>query len=204
MFERYTEGARRALFFSRYEASQIGSMTITPELLLLGVARADKSLLAHLLGPGVSEADIKGDVERRLQAKEKIPTSVEIPFDEGTKYVLQFSAEEADRLQHRHIGPEHLMLGMLRDEKSGAAALLMDRGLRLDAVREAVAKFVAEDAARSVMPEAAEAGLLIRGLYQLLDRLSTLAGGKPEPRTLLDEIRQRVAALEQQLKARPE
>ena len=204
MFERYTESARRALFYARYEASQIGSLTITPELLLLGIARADKALMAHLLGPAVFADDIKADVERRIHANEKISTSVEIPFDAATKYALNYAAEEADRLEHRHIGPEHLVLGMLREEKSGAAEILMNRGLRLDAAREAVAKFVAGDAARSELHEVAEAGLLIRGLHQLLDRLSTLTGGKPDARTLLDEIRQRVAALEQQLKARPE
>ena len=50
MSERYTESARRALFFARYEASQIGSMTITPELLLLGIARADNPLMTRLPG----------------------------------------------------------------------------------------------------------------------------------------------------------
>jgi hypothetical protein len=52
MFERYTETARRALFFARYEASQVGSPTITMEMLLLGIIRADRQLVAHLLAAG--------------------------------------------------------------------------------------------------------------------------------------------------------
>jgi len=203
MFERYTESARRALFFARYEASQIGSMTITPELLLLGIARADNPLMTRLL-PGASADDIRGDVARRIQAREKIPTSVEIPFDAGTKFALNSSAEEADRLDHRHIGPEHLILGMLREEKSGAAAILMDRGLRLADAREAVAKFVAEDAVRSATVRSSEVSVLIRALNQLLDRLSVLAANTADARTLLAEIRERAATLERQFGDRSE
>jgi Clp amino terminal domain, pathogenicity island component len=44
MFERYTEKARRTIFFARYEASQFGSSCIETEHLLLGLLREDKAL----------------------------------------------------------------------------------------------------------------------------------------------------------------
>ena len=204
MFERFTEAARRALFFARYQASEVGSLTITPETLLLGIVRADRRLFVRLLGSSASPDDITRGVEQRITVHDKISTSVEIPFDEPTKHALQFAAEEADALQHNHIGPEHLMLGILREEKSGAAAVLTGRGLQIPAAREAVEKLVAEDAARSTMPEGAETTVLMRGLHQLLDRLSMVTANKPAARISLAEIRQRVAALEQQLKAKPE
>jgi ATP-dependent Clp protease ATP-binding subunit ClpC len=204
MFERYTENARRALFFGRYEASQLGSMTITTELLLLGTARSDKTLVRRLLGVRGTPDDIRREVERLAPSREKISTSVEIPFDASTKRVLQFAAEEADRLQHRHIGTEHLILGMLREPQSAAAAILMNCGLQLADAREAVAKLVAEDAPRSTSSEATEAAALIRALDHTLDRLSTVAADNAEARTLLDEIRERVAALERQLGPRSE
>jgi ATP-dependent Clp protease ATP-binding subunit ClpA len=49
MFERFTEKARRTVFFARYEASQLGSQEITSEHLLLGLLRDDKAVLRHLL-----------------------------------------------------------------------------------------------------------------------------------------------------------
>lgn len=204
MFERFTESARRALFFARYQASEIGSPTITTEALLLGIVRADRQMVARVLGSSVSPDDITRDVEQRITVKDKICTSVEIPFDDATKHVLQYAAEEADRLTHHHIGPEHLLLGTLREEESAAAAVLTARGVQLASARAAVANLVADDAVRSAIPEAGEAVVLIRGLHQLLDRLSTLSGNKPGARTLLEGIRQRVTALEQELKAKPQ
>jgi len=48
MFERYDEAARRALFFARYEASQLGSISIEPEHILLGLLRENKSVVSGI------------------------------------------------------------------------------------------------------------------------------------------------------------
>ena len=93
---------------------------------------------------------------------------------------------------------------MLREEKSGAAAILMDRGLRLADAREAVAKFVAEDPVRSATDRSSEVSVLIRALNQLLDRLSVLAANTADAHYLLAEIRERAATLERQLGDRSE
>ena len=65
--------------------------------------------------------------------REKVSTSVEIPFSAESKRVLQYAAEEAERLLHNYIGTEHLLLGMLREERSVAANILMEKGMRLHA-----------------------------------------------------------------------
>ncbi|MDQ3650740.1 MAG: ATP-dependent Clp protease ATP-binding subunit, partial [Acidobacteriota bacterium] len=84
-------------------------------------------------------------VEGRAPLREKISTSVELPLAPETKRVLQYAHEESDRLQHRHIGTEHLLLGLLREERSMAAEILYERGLRLNAVREEVARATGAD-----------------------------------------------------------
>jgi hypothetical protein len=56
------------------------------------------------------------------------------------KRILAYAAEEAERLAHRHIGTEHLLLGIFREEKCVAAEILGRHGFKLDAVREALAK----------------------------------------------------------------
>jgi ATP-dependent Clp protease ATP-binding subunit ClpC len=141
MFERYTEKARRVIFFARYEASQFGAPAIEPEHLLLGLMREDKTLTARFFPRAqVSIESIRKEIEGRTLLREKISTSVELPLAPETKRVLGYAHEESDRLQHRHIGTEHLLLGLLREDRSMAAEILYERGLRLNAVRDEIAR----------------------------------------------------------------
>ena len=141
MFERYTERARRALFFARYEASQLGSVSIETEHLLLGLIREGKGLMSRVLArSNVSAETLRQEVEGRTVYRAKVPPSDEIPFSAQTKRALAFATEEADRLLHTYIGTEHLLLGILREEQSLAASVLAGRGIRLGAVREDVVK----------------------------------------------------------------
>jgi ATP-dependent Clp protease ATP-binding subunit ClpC len=141
MFERYTESARRVLFFARYEASQLGSVSIETEHLLLGLIREGKGLMSRVLArSSVSAETLRQEVEGRTVFRAKVPPSDEIPFSAETKRALGFATEEADRLLHTYIGTEHLLLGILREEQSLAAAVLVGRGIRLGAVREDVAR----------------------------------------------------------------
>src|SRR6187399_391666 len=145
MFERYTERARRVLFFARYEASQLGSISIETEHLLLGLIREGKGLTSRIFARShLSLENIRKEIEGRTVYREKVSTSVEIPFSAETKRVLQFAAEEADRLLHNYIGTEHLLLGILREERSVAASILMEKGMRLNTVREDIVQLLNE------------------------------------------------------------
>src|SRR5579862_4900505 len=148
MFERYTERARRVLFFARYEASQLGSISIETEHLLLGLIREGKGLTSRIFARShLSLESIRKEIEGRTIFREKVSTSVEIPFSPDTKRVLQFAAEEADRLLHTYIGTEHLLLGILREERSVAASILTDKGMRLASVREDIVQLLNEKTA---------------------------------------------------------
>jgi ATP-dependent Clp protease ATP-binding subunit ClpC len=141
MFEKFTEKARRVVFFARYEASQFGSPCIETEHLLLGLLREDKALTNRFLGsPGTPEA-IRKEIEQHTTIRDKIHTSVDLPLSNESKRVLPYAAEEAERLSHKHIGTEHLLLGLLREEKCFAARLLCDRGVHLERVREELRGF---------------------------------------------------------------
>ena len=145
MFERYTERARRVLFFARYEASQLGSISIDTEHLLLGLIREGKGLTSRIFArSNLSLENIRKQIEGRTVFREKVSTSVEIPFSGETKLLLQFAAEEADRLLHNYIGTEHLLLGILREEHSIAASILMEKGMRLNSVREHIVALLNE------------------------------------------------------------
>src|SRR5262247_530781 len=140
MFERYTEKARRVIFFARYEASQFGSPYIETEHLLLGLLREDKALTNRFLRSHASVESIRKQIEGHTTIREKVSTSVDLPLSNECKRVLAYAAEEAERLSHRHIGTEHLLLGLLREEKCFAAEILHERGLRLSTIREELAR----------------------------------------------------------------
>jgi ATP-dependent Clp protease ATP-binding subunit ClpC len=140
MFEKYTEKARRVIFFARYEANQFGSPYIETEHLLLGLIREDKSLTSRFFPKSnITLQDIRREIEGRTLVREKVSTSVELPFSEKTKRALNFAAEESERLLHKHIGTEHILLGLLSEEKSIAAEILREHGLRPGMVREELA-----------------------------------------------------------------
>ena len=138
MFERYTEKARRTIFFGRYEASQFGSPYIETEHLLLGLLREDKALANRFLRSHAAVESIRRQIERHTAPGEKVSTSVDLPLSHECKRVLAYGAEEAERLNHEYIGTAHLLLGLLREEKCFAAQLLREQGLTLDSVREQV------------------------------------------------------------------
>src|SRR6185503_5723408 len=120
MFERYTEKARRVIFFARYEALQYGSQVISPEHILLGLMREDKTISARFFPfrNSLTVEAIRREVEERIVLRERIPQSVELHLAPETKRILAFANEESTRLKNRHIGPEHLLLGLVREERS--------------------------------------------------------------------------------------
>jgi hypothetical protein len=149
MFERYTEKARRVIFFARYEASQFGSPSIESEHLLLGILREDKALANRLLRAHGSVESIHKQIEKNTAIREKVSTSVDLPLSNECTRVLAYAAEEAERLAHTHIGTEHLLLGLLLEEKSFAAEMLHERGLLLPVVRDELQRMAEENAQRA-------------------------------------------------------
>src|SRR6202522_4199562 len=182
MFERYTEKARRVIFFARYEASQFGSPYIETEHLLLGLLREDKALTNRFLRSHASVESIRKQIEGHTTIREKVSTSVDLPLSNECKRVLAYAAEEAERLSHRHIGTEHLLLGLLREEKCFAAEILHERGLRLSTIREELARSSQEKAAPQRQRESSLLSEFSRDLTQsaLDNQLDPLVGRDSE------------------------
>jgi uncharacterized protein (TIGR03435 family) len=139
MLNRFTERARRVLFYARSEVSQLGSRTLEPEHLLLGLLREPKGLGHRILARTADTVDgLRGDIAGRLMVHDPVPESEEIPFSASYKRALQYAVEEADRLLDGQVGTEHLLLGLLREEGSVAARVLAGRDVRIEAVRDAI------------------------------------------------------------------
>ncbi|HKQ77667.1 MAG TPA: Clp protease N-terminal domain-containing protein [Blastocatellia bacterium] len=141
MFERYTENARRVIFFARYEASQFGASQIEAEHILLGLIRQNKKLIARVFHhAGADFESVRDEIEGRTVARERISSQIDLPLSAEAKQALAFAADESETLGDRHIGSEHLLLGLLRAEDSIAAEVLSMRGLSLSNVRQYLAR----------------------------------------------------------------
>ena len=152
MFDRYTEGARRTLFFARDEAFKLGGQAIEPEHLMLGLFRAgDEPVDVLLARARVTNESWRQEIENRSARSHSRPTfwtrlwgtasasastPHQLPFSPKCKLALRRAAEEADRLRHSDIRPGHLLLGILQETRSVASTMLSGRGMRLDTVRE--------------------------------------------------------------------
>src|SRR5215471_18719829 len=183
MFERYTEKARRVIFFARYEASQFGAVSIEPEHILLGLLREDKQLAQKFFrSPHSTVESIRKEIEERTPLREKVAASVDLPLSPQAKRVLNYAADESERLQHRNIGTEHLLLGILREEKSIAAEILYERGLRLTQIREEMLRNQQSERALSQKKDAPHLAEFSRDLTEaaLTGQLDPLIGRESE------------------------
>ena len=140
MFERYTEKARRVIFYARYEASMFGSPYIETEHLLLGLLREDFHTVDTLIPGAISVERIRAKIGSETPPRERISTSIEVPLTEASKRVLNRAAEEADKCGHRHIGTEHILLGLLRVEEGLAFRILREHKPDLVKIEERVRK----------------------------------------------------------------
>ena len=137
MFDRFTEHARRTIFFARYEAGSFGSKFIETEHLLLGLIREDK-VLRLKLPDGASERIRKRVAASLSDPVRRISTSVDMPLSSDSKRVLTQGAEQADKLSHKSIDCGHLVLGLLRIENCAGATLLRDFGIDYEKYVEVV------------------------------------------------------------------
>ena len=143
MFNRFTSRALRVLFHARSEVSKLGSNAIEPEHILLGVLEDGSGLASRILArTGDALADYRHEIVRRLAGHEDVSEFDDIPFSAACMRALQYAAEEADLLSHNYVGTEHLLLGLLREERSVAAQVLAARGLTIEAARAALVELL--------------------------------------------------------------
>jgi Clp amino terminal domain, pathogenicity island component len=172
MFERYTEKARRTIFFARYEASQMGSRYIEPGHLLLGLLREDRAFRDKL--PAGAAEQVRQRIEERVpQPAERVSTSVDMPLDQDAKRAVTYASEESQAFGHSFIDCWHLILGLLRIETSMAATLLREFGIEYARFREAPAEFTTAAPRKSIPSKTGPLGTAAASLRVLLMRATT-------------------------------
>jgi ATP-dependent Clp protease ATP-binding subunit ClpC len=173
MFERYTESARRTLFYARYEASQLGGDCVEPEHILLGMLRESGAIVGRLfVAADVSHRGFRQVLDSLEVSRHRLPTTVEMPFSDDTIRILQSATAEADRLGLGNVGVEHLLVGLLRTRGSLAERYLSERGVSVDAVREQIRAERASPAADSLSrPSPREALIALERVSSLLTQI---------------------------------
>ncbi|HEV8524552.1 MAG TPA: Clp protease N-terminal domain-containing protein [Terriglobales bacterium] len=137
MFERYTEGARRIVFFARHEASQAGSPLIETEHLLLGVQRQARRLITSLFGREVAD-NLRNEIEERAGPPIIVSAAVDLPLSNSCNRVFAYAAEEAERAGEKNIDEIHILLGLVREEHGVAAEIFHAHDVTMEFAREAL------------------------------------------------------------------
>lgn len=134
MFDRFTDTARKAISLARREAERFNHDYIGTEHMLLGLAK-EGSITSDWKPPFLDRA--AEEVEKLMTRAPEVVTMGQLPFSPRAKKVLEYSIEEARTLDHNYIGPEHLLIGLLREQEGLAAQALARTGPGIWDAREA-------------------------------------------------------------------
>jgi ATP-dependent Clp protease ATP-binding subunit ClpA len=133
MFDRFSEKARRVIFFARYETSQFGSPAIDTEHLLLGILREAPDSITSVAGADAVEA-IREEVRENCPVRDKIAVSADLPFSEAAMRVLESAVEEANQQSGDTITAEHILIGLLWEKNCLAHEILAKQGVTLESI----------------------------------------------------------------------
>src|SRR5512146_552482 len=133
----FTERVRKVLAMAREEAARLHHEYVGTEHILLGLIREGEGVAATVLqNLSVELDDIQQKIEETVKkGKAGQASGPDLPYTSRAKKVLELAMSEARELNHSYVGTEHLLLGLLREEKGIAAQVLTDAGVNLDAAR---------------------------------------------------------------------
>ena len=137
MFGQFTEKARRVVIHAQDEARRMGHNFVGTEHLLLGLIRETNSLPAKVLQSiGLDLETVRAEVLKATGRGPAIGPNEEVTFTpRAKKVVLELAGQEARALNQNYIGPEHLLLGLIREGEGVAAQVLLAAGADLNKVR---------------------------------------------------------------------
>jgi ATP-dependent Clp protease ATP-binding subunit ClpC len=209
MFERFSETARRTLYFARHETTELGGMAIEANTCSSACFARTKDRHPIYSPPRTFLTPMRGPRSRHTGGvRPQVPTSEELPFSDETERILQYATEEADRLGHEYIGTGHLLLGVLREDGSFAAGMLGSHGMTIEDLRQHIVdppvvpepahEAPAEGGRESVKREAFDPVVSLERIRWLAEELRSQAH-VDDTRILVDEIHRHLDALKRHL-----
>jgi ATP-dependent Clp protease ATP-binding subunit ClpC len=197
MFERFTDRARRVVVLAQEEARELNHGYIGTEHLLLGLIHEGGGASGPALGAlAVTLDDARAQVVAIVPRGQE-PPSGHIPFTPRAKKILELSLREALELGHDYIGPEHILLGIVREGQGVASEVLARLGANGHRIRAEVMRFIQQGEAETEAAEATGEQAVVR-----LPRDVRLVGSPAQLAQVmrrLDRIDGRLAAIERHL-----
>ena len=136
MWMRFTEGARKVVFYAQEEAGRLGESYVATEHLLLGLMRESDSVATRILDcMGVSLRTIRREIERQV-TRSDVRLGQDMQLTPRAKRVIDLAYDEARRLNNNYIGTEHLLLGLIREGDGMAAKTLGKLNITLEQARQ--------------------------------------------------------------------
>ena len=151
----FTDRVRKVLQMAREEAARLHHEYVGTEHILLGLIREGEGVAAAVLtNLNVDLEDIQQKIEETVKkGKAAAAAGPDLPYTSRAKKVLELAMTEARELNHSYVGTEHLLLGLLREEKGIAAQVLTDAGVNLEQSRAETLRLLGSD-----MPQARAGG----------------------------------------------
>ncbi len=153
----FTDRVRKVLQMAREEAARLHHEYVGTEHILLGLIREGEGVAAAVLtNLSVDLEDIQQKIEETVK-KGKAPAAAgppDLPYTSRAKKVLELAMSEARELNHSYVGTEHLLLGLLREEKGIAAQVLTDAGVSLEQARAETLRLLGSDVPQTTKPGA--------------------------------------------------
>ncbi len=156
----FTERVRKVLAMAREEAARLHHEYVGTEHILLGLIREGEGVAAAVLqNLSVDLDEIQQKIEDTVKkGKASQTTGPDLPYTSRAKKVLELAMSEARELSHSYVGTEHLLLGLLREEKGIAAQVLTDAGVNLDAARAETLRLLGTEMPQGNTPTAQQGG----------------------------------------------
>ncbi len=157
MEDRMTDNVKRVLTLAQSAAAEFGKNNIGTEHLLLAMAEAEGSTAAEVMQDFGLDAALLRELLAGRTARRPIPERMEPTLTQQSMRAFENAAMEANRMRSPEIGTGHLLLGLLRQQDSGAGALLNTAGVSLQEMYNAVLRKLRERAEQARQPVAAGA-----------------------------------------------
>jgi ATP-dependent Clp protease ATP-binding subunit ClpC len=160
----FTERVRKVLAMAREEAARLHHEYVGTEHILLGLIREGEGVAAAVLqNLQVDLDEIQQKIEEQVKkGKATQTTGPDLPYTSRAKKVLELAMSEARELNHSYVGTEHLLLGLLREEKGIAAQVLTAAGVDLTTVRAQTVRILGTPLRASADPVVLSEGQRLR------------------------------------------
>jgi ATP-dependent Clp protease ATP-binding subunit ClpC len=144
-FDRFSDRGKRVLALAQDEAIRHNHNYIGTEHLLAALVRDSDSIAGRTLTSlGIELTKVRTALEFIVGRGDQTVSASEITLSPRTKKVIELAIDEARKLGHSHVGPEHVLLGLVREGEGIASGILESLGVHLEKVRAKLLELLKE------------------------------------------------------------